>query len=58
MKVFGKHIMIISALFIYGETVYFGNNLFPKSNLELVLDISGVIGFILGFILYIIGRNK
>lgn len=52
-KLIGLIIMVFGMLFAFGETNYFGNNLFPGSTAESVCDIVSLVICVVGGLIYL-----
>lgn len=57
-SIIGYVLMIYSVIFLFITTEHFGSNWWPKTTIELLTDISGLIIFLTGLFLSKIKNNK
>lgn len=50
-KFIGYSFMIFALIFAHVETLYFGSNLFPKTNAEILCDCLSIVFLMVGIIL-------
>lgn len=57
MKKIGFVLLTLAVIFVFAETVYFGNNLLPETNAEKICDGIALLIGIIGGTLYLFSKT-